>query len=140
MLGAWQQLADWLAHGAAELIVSHFGLEPGGTGGKQEQSYPSGYGGGLEIHCDLHAQVRVLPTAVSKFRCLLHVFWMVHWAPQDADLPGMGILRGTREHGSRGHQLNCERGGAGSSGWGCARLSPERGMQVLGCKGMWLPP
>ena len=32
-------------------------------------SYPSGYGGGPEIHCDLHAQVRVLlSTILSKRR------------------------------------------------------------------------
>ena len=39
-------------------------------------SYPSGYGGGLEIHCDLHAQVRVLlSTLFTRAFCPAIFVW-----------------------------------------------------------------
>ena len=39
--------------------------------GYQWHSYPSGYGGGLEIHCVMHAQVRILPDALYFFQLAL---------------------------------------------------------------------
>ena len=49
-----------------------------------QQSYPSGYGGGLEIHWALPAQVQVLPTAIHflftnfrAFSSFLCSFWTI---------------------------------------------------------------